>query len=82
MADMSGDHSMERIMSAEDGVFTPHPTQYEIGRCADLFIAHYGAEAASMAEQRADDLRALGALKAAETWVEIKTEITRVAISA
>jgi hypothetical protein len=64
------------------GVFVPHPTAYEIGRCAELFIAHYGPGASSMACQRADDLRALGALKAADTWMEIKAEITRLATAA
>jgi hypothetical protein len=63
------------------GEFFPHPTDYEIGRCAEIFIAHYGLDAASMAEERANGLRALGAQKAAEKWVQIKTEIDRLATS-
>jgi hypothetical protein len=35
-----------------------------------------------MACQRADDLRTLGAAKAAETWMEIKAEIGRLAAAA
>jgi hypothetical protein len=62
-------------------IFIPHPTAYDIGRCADLDIAHYGAEASVMADERANDLRALGALKAAERWIEIKAEIGRLTIA-
>jgi hypothetical protein len=61
------------------GEFFPHPTDYEIWRCAEIFVVHYGCDAASMAEERANGLRALGALKAAEKWVQIKTEIDRLA---
>jgi hypothetical protein len=64
------------------GIFVPHPTADEIGRCAELFLAHYGADASTMACQRADNLRTLGAVKAAETWMEIKAEIGRLATAA
>jgi hypothetical protein len=63
------------------GQFFSPPTDYEIGRCAEIFIAHYGPDAASMAEARANDLYALGVQKAAEKWVQIKTEIDRLAAS-
>jgi hypothetical protein len=66
-------------VSTTAGVFIPHAIQHEIGRCAEIFIAHYGADAGLMAEQRANGLRALGATKAAETWMQIKTEIARLA---
>jgi hypothetical protein len=64
------------------GVFIPRSTDLAIGRCAELFIAHYGTDAASMAEERASDLRALGAITASERWIKIKAEIDRLAMLA